>query len=81
MGRKVTLATSSLNQWALDFDGNLQRILKSKFCCVMFAFGLEMDDFLQRCVCIRQERYLCLGCLRAWCLEQGVDLIHFIFTP
>uniref|UniRef100_A0A672ZB33 Glutamine-dependent NAD(+) synthetase n=1 Tax=Sphaeramia orbicularis TaxID=375764 RepID=A0A672ZB33_9TELE len=29
MGRKVTLATCSLNQWALDFDGNLTRILKS----------------------------------------------------
>ncbi|KAJ8416209.1 hypothetical protein AAFF_G00382310 [Aldrovandia affinis] len=29
MGRKVTLATCSLNQWALDFDGNLARILKS----------------------------------------------------
>lgn len=29
MGRKVTLATCSLNQWALDFEGNLSRILKS----------------------------------------------------
>ena len=29
MGRKVTLATCSLNQWAMDFDGNLQRILES----------------------------------------------------
>lgn len=29
MGRKVILATCSLNQWALDFDGNLERILKS----------------------------------------------------
>ncbi|KAF7251743.1 Glutamine-dependent NAD(+) synthetase [Varanus komodoensis] len=29
MGRKVTVATCALNQWALDFDGNLQRILKS----------------------------------------------------
>ncbi|XP_068177532.1 glutamine-dependent NAD(+) synthetase [Antennarius striatus] len=29
MGRKVTLATCSLNQWALDFDGNMERILKS----------------------------------------------------
>ncbi|XP_055070350.2 glutamine-dependent NAD(+) synthetase [Misgurnus anguillicaudatus] len=29
MGRKVTLATCSLNQWALDFKGNLTRILKS----------------------------------------------------
>nr|XP_006642713.1 PREDICTED: glutamine-dependent NAD(+) synthetase isoform X1 [Lepisosteus oculatus] len=29
MGRKVTLATCSLNQWALDFDGNFERILIS----------------------------------------------------
>ena len=29
MGRKVTLAVSTLNQWALDFDGNLERILSS----------------------------------------------------
>uniref|UniRef100_A0A8P4KU10 Glutamine-dependent NAD(+) synthetase n=1 Tax=Dicentrarchus labrax TaxID=13489 RepID=A0A8P4KU10_DICLA len=29
MGRKVTVATCSLNQWALDFEGNLERILKS----------------------------------------------------
>ncbi|XP_072277656.1 glutamine-dependent NAD(+) synthetase [Pyxicephalus adspersus] len=29
MGRKVTLATCTLNQWALDFEGNLQRILQS----------------------------------------------------
>lgn len=29
MGRKVTLAVCSLNQWALDFDGNLERILAS----------------------------------------------------
>ncbi|XP_075529791.1 NAD synthetase [Dermacentor variabilis] len=29
MGRKVTLAVCTLNQWALDFDGNYKRILKS----------------------------------------------------
>ncbi|XP_066556688.1 glutamine-dependent NAD(+) synthetase [Amia ocellicauda] len=29
MGRKVTVATCSLNQWALDFEGNLARIVKS----------------------------------------------------
>ncbi|XP_062973441.1 glutamine-dependent NAD(+) synthetase [Elgaria multicarinata webbii] len=29
MGRTVTVATCALNQWALDFDGNLERILKS----------------------------------------------------
>ncbi|XP_069865776.1 glutamine-dependent NAD(+) synthetase isoform X1 [Dipodomys merriami] len=29
MGRKVTVATCALNQWALDFEGNLHRILRS----------------------------------------------------
>nr|XP_045008151.1 glutamine-dependent NAD(+) synthetase isoform X1 [Jaculus jaculus] len=29
MGRKVTVATCALNQWALDFEGNCRRILKS----------------------------------------------------
>jgi len=33
MGRKVVLATCTLNQWAMDFDGNCRRILKSKFAC------------------------------------------------
>ncbi|XP_015913289.1 glutamine-dependent NAD(+) synthetase [Parasteatoda tepidariorum] len=29
MGRKVTLATCTLNQWAMDFRGNYERILES----------------------------------------------------
>ncbi|XP_033629218.1 glutamine-dependent NAD(+) synthetase-like [Asterias rubens] len=29
MGRKVVLATCTLNQWAMDFEGNCKRILKS----------------------------------------------------
>ncbi|KZS94636.1 glutamine-dependent NAD synthetase with GAT domain-containing protein [Sistotremastrum niveocremeum HHB9708] len=29
MGHLITVATCSLNQWALDFDGNLERILSS----------------------------------------------------
>ncbi|KAF6029406.1 hypothetical protein EB796_012285 [Bugula neritina] len=29
MGHKVILAVCSLNQWAMDFEGNLQRILES----------------------------------------------------
>ena len=29
MGRKVTLAACSMNQWAMDFDGNKARIIKS----------------------------------------------------
>lgn len=30
MGRKVTLACCALNQWALDFEGNLRRIKESE---------------------------------------------------
>lgn len=29
MGRKVTVASATLNQWALDFEGNRDRILES----------------------------------------------------
>ncbi|KAH9641931.1 hypothetical protein HF086_011681 [Spodoptera exigua] len=29
MGRKVTVAVTTLNQWALDFEGNMNRILQS----------------------------------------------------
>ncbi|XP_062140417.1 glutamine-dependent NAD(+) synthetase [Drosophila sulfurigaster albostrigata] len=29
MGRKITVAVSTLNQWALDFEGNMVRILQS----------------------------------------------------
>ncbi|XP_066408050.1 glutamine-dependent NAD(+) synthetase isoform X2 [Molothrus aeneus] len=29
MGRAVTVATCALNQWALDFEGNLERIFRS----------------------------------------------------
>ena len=29
MGHKVVVAVTTLNQWALDFDGNLERILAS----------------------------------------------------
>lgn len=30
MGRAVTVATCALNQWALDFEGNLERIFRSE---------------------------------------------------
>jgi predicted amidohydrolase len=28
-GSLVTVATCNLNQWALDFDGNMERVLRS----------------------------------------------------
>uniref|UniRef100_A0A8C6PU74 Uncharacterized protein n=1 Tax=Nothobranchius furzeri TaxID=105023 RepID=A0A8C6PU74_NOTFU len=43
MGRCVTVATCSLNQWALDFEGNLNRILKSK----STKSGLQLESALQ----------------------------------
>lgn len=29
MGHRITVAASTLNQWALDFEGNRTRILQS----------------------------------------------------
>jgi NAD+ synthase (glutamine-hydrolysing) len=29
MGRKITVAVCTLNQWALDFEGNMSRIMES----------------------------------------------------
>lgn len=45
MGRTVTVATCALNQWALDFDGNLERIFKSK---PKAAYGAICKMQLQR---------------------------------
>ena len=43
----VTLATCNLNQWALDFDGNVQRILEScriaKEHCASYRLGPELE--------------------------------------
>lgn len=36
MGRTATLATCTLNQWAMDFKGNLARISESKNQCTLF---------------------------------------------
>lgn len=61
MGRKVTVATCALNQWALDFEGNFQRILKSES-------GVEGDRKKPKSPMIRvwhsrpaQERFIELG--------------------
>lgn len=43
MGRKVTVATCALNQWVLDFEGNTERILRSKFCSETSAGIGELD--------------------------------------
>ncbi|XP_013400363.1 glutamine-dependent NAD(+) synthetase-like, partial [Lingula anatina] len=47
MGRKVIVATCSLNQWAMDFEGNMQRILQSiheaKSKGATYRLGPELD--------------------------------------
>ena len=47
MGRKVTVAVCTLNQWALDFDGNLERILasieKAKQSGAIYRTGPELE--------------------------------------
>ncbi|ENN82260.1 hypothetical protein YQE_01365, partial [Dendroctonus ponderosae] len=50
MGRKVTIASATLNQWALDFEGNLDRILQSimdaKEMGATFRTGPELEIWL-----------------------------------
>jgi len=47
MGRTITVAVSTLNQWALDFAGNLSRILssiqKAKDAGATFRSGPELE--------------------------------------
>lgn len=47
MGRKVTIAAATLNQWALDFEGNrdriLQSILEAKEMGATFRTGPELE--------------------------------------
>ncbi|ELT96786.1 hypothetical protein CAPTEDRAFT_205115 [Capitella teleta] len=44
MGKKVTLATCALNQWAMDFDGNMHRILqKATMISECPNFGIDLD--------------------------------------
>ncbi|XP_018336301.1 probable glutamine-dependent NAD(+) synthetase [Agrilus planipennis] len=47
MGRKATVAAATLNQWALDFDGNRERILESileaKEAGAAFRTGPELE--------------------------------------
>ncbi|XP_052810876.1 glutamine-dependent NAD(+) synthetase-like isoform X1 [Mya arenaria] len=47
MGRKVTLATCTLNQWAMDFEGNLSRIIQSfqeaKLLGAWYRMGPELE--------------------------------------
>ncbi|XP_008553331.1 glutamine-dependent NAD(+) synthetase [Microplitis demolitor] len=47
MGRIVTVAVSTLNQWSMDFEGNLRRILesieKAKLAGAKFRSGPELE--------------------------------------
>ncbi|XP_057173238.1 glutamine-dependent NAD(+) synthetase isoform X8 [Ursus arctos] len=58
MGRKVTVATCALNQWALDFEGNLQRILKT-------ATGVGIIITSRTPSCIRSKSWLPFWNLRS----------------
>lgn len=47
MGRKATVAVCTLNQWAMDFEGNVERIIQSieeaKEAGASFRCGPELE--------------------------------------
>ena len=69
--RLATLATCSLNQWALDFDGNYERTLAS---CVeaaargaTYRVGPELELTGYGC----EARAVCAGVCHAGCRRAG----------
>lgn len=49
MGHLVTVATCSLNQWALDFEGNTRRIIESIQEAKRAGAGLRVGPELEIC--------------------------------
>lgn len=74
MGRKVTLAVSTLNQWVLDFEGNRERILESileaKEQGATYRTGPELELCGYNC---EDHFYECDTFLHSW--EAFVDIL------
>ncbi|KAK4208438.1 putative glutamine dependent NAD+ synthetase [Rhypophila decipiens] len=58
MGRLITVATCSLNQWALDFEGNTQRIIESIRQAKAKGARLRVGPELEICGYTCQDHYL-----------------------
>lgn len=62
MGRKATFAVSTLNQWALDFDGNKERIFESILEAIdagaAFRTGPELEIWYAFNKLLKQNNYV-----------------------
>ena len=71
MGHKAVVAVSTLNQWALDFEGNLERILTSirlaKEAGARYRTGPELEVCGYNC-------QVSLHCGRGMCLDLDTTL-------
>ncbi|CAG0914199.1 unnamed protein product [Notodromas monacha] len=83
MGRKATLATCALNQWALDFDGNLNRILISiedaKRMEAKYRTGPELeisceDHFYESDTCLHSWEVLSRLLVHPVCQDMVIDV-------
>lgn len=79
MGRKVTVASATLNQWALDFEGNLDRILQSildaKEMGATFRTGPELEIWL---VLLNNILYIKTSQLK-YCSAHNVNNVLVLF--
>jgi len=92
MGHLITVATCSLNQWALDFDGNFERIIESiriaKERGATLRVGPELeitgygclDHFLEGDTVLHSWEILCKILLSPFCTDivcdVGMPIIH-----
>lgn len=89
MNRFITVATCSLNQWALDFEGNCDRIIKSIIEAKKLGAGLRTgpeleitgygcyDHFLENDTYTHSWEMLC----RILCSEDTYDIIIDVGMP
>ncbi|CAG8523797.1 8594_t:CDS:10 [Acaulospora morrowiae] len=68
MGPKIIVATCSLNQWALDFEGNLERILESIRVAKQKGATLRVEDTDASIIFLKEILIYIPGkCLEKYC--------------
>ena len=78
MGRKVVLATCVLNQWAMDFTGNLERIRESKYAVVPFENWVRNELFS---LCRRYQTVQGKGSTISSWTRTGGHVSDALYTP
>uniref|UniRef100_A0A915HEJ5 Glutamine-dependent NAD(+) synthetase n=1 Tax=Romanomermis culicivorax TaxID=13658 RepID=A0A915HEJ5_ROMCU len=76
MGRKATISACTLNLWAMDFQGNLSKILKSITLAKNAGSSLRVGTELEVCGYSCQDHFLeCDTYLHSW--EVLIEIMKY----